>query len=927
MGSIEEYIKKCTDLGFEKPKIVQALKDYGLPETQIEESFKKIEEQKHESKRKLKIGVISSILMLFVFIGLLYPSFIGYVVNENISVHSENIIFNISENKSISWSKQNEGVLNSLLASGEIFGNGSVKIYLVSNGTRYKLVDSNMIEKKKGGGLLTGLVIDETLTATTDQIQDTQNTVDESQTQVENLPTETTNTQTESQTIVEETPLDNLPTQVNDTQVEQQVELTTELINTTDQIVITENISNQNDVLTENISLSDKTEEIVDTNNTLNEIETNIQTDNNVEINNIIENIPITNISEENLLNISTELNDSIIENNLTIETQINNSIIENITTIKDSYTFEDICVETCFLPKINSNDYKLEIEIDNGTTLIITKLRYETSLVNIVNETLNITTNLTSNQTINETLNITSNITINQSLNETNAINTTDFVLNNATINGTVEINKPVRWKKFIDLNLTKEIILPKEAFNISSKDDRVKIIFKNQSLSVNEFNLEKEKDILINDILRLEKSQKVTSSKLFRKTINNNNEINSINRKLKQIEKQTKNISIDSNITLTFIDNNTSNISNAELEFYTEGPKVDENITSNNQKLITISSDLHYENIKAYTDIPESRQEMVSLVWLTDIGRLQVTNINYVDTNNNGLIDRIEWIVPHLSNQTYEVTINVLNLHSYPMVGGEWKVEFITTGKDNLIITAENGTVYGRDIAPVKLMCGDVTLNPVITSTSIIYNDYECNSTGYFIAKELRQGPHTQKFMFGNATAYAYNFAGNLPKTINLHGKLTNSTGGVINTTVNMTFSLYTTSSGGSADWTETQNSVNISEGIYSVILGSVTPITVNFSVPYWLGIKVNTDAEMTPRINMTNTPYTYNAYYAQEALDLVCTDCIGNSEINTTGVFNIDGNLNATNNITLGNSILGSDNQPRITITDTGVIINLE
>ena len=62
-------------------------------------------------------------------------------------------------------------------------------------------------------------------------------------------------------------------------------------------------------------------------------------------------------------------------------------------------------------------------------------------------------------------------------------------------------------------------------------------------------------------------------------------------------------------------------------------------------------------------------------------------------------------------------------------------------------------------------------------------------------------------------------------------------------------MTFSLYTVASGGTALWTEPQN-VIVSGGIYSVILGSVSTLTpLAFDVPYWLGVRVGSDAEMTP------------------------------------------------------------------------------
>ncbi len=71
-------------------------------------------------------------------------------------------------------------------------------------------------------------------------------------------------------------------------------------------------------------------------------------------------------------------------------------------------------------------------------------------------------------------------------------------------------------------------------------------------------------------------------------------------------------------------------------------------------------------------------------------------------------------------------------------------------------------------------------------------------------------------------------------------------------------MTFRLYTTDAGGSALWTETQSSVDINGGVYSVTLGTVTPLTVAFDVTYYLGVTVASGTELTPRARLTSSPY---------------------------------------------------------------------
>jgi hypothetical protein len=120
-------------------------------------------------------------------------------------------------------------------------------------------------------------------------------------------------------------------------------------------------------------------------------------------------------------------------------------------------------------------------------------------------------------------------------------------------------------------------------------------------------------------------------------------------------------------------------------------------------------------------------------------------------------------------------------------------------------------------------------------------------------------------------------------IPYTINYQGYLTDAMGSPVNGTVSMTFSLYTVASGGTVLWTEPQN-VIVSGGIYSVILGSVSTLTpLAFDVPYWLGVKVGSDAEMTPRVQLTSVGYSFTS---DMAMDLVCPGCVNFSDIGQNG-----------------------------------------
>jgi hypothetical protein len=89
----------------------------------------------------------------------------------------------------------------------------------------------------------------------------------------------------------------------------------------------------------------------------------------------------------------------------------------------------------------------------------------------------------------------------------------------------------------------------------------------------------------------------------------------------------------------------------------------------------------------------------------------------------------------------------------------------------------------------------------------------------------------------------------------SINYQGRLTDSGGNPLSGTYTMSFKLYETSTGGTALRTDTQ-SVTVTDGLFS------TPINLGTSSfdgrALWLGIKVGSDPEMTPRQELRPVPY---------------------------------------------------------------------
>lgn len=112
------------------------------------------------------------------------------------------------------------------------------------------------------------------------------------------------------------------------------------------------------------------------------------------------------------------------------------------------------------------------------------------------------------------------------------------------------------------------------------------------------------------------------------------------------------------------------------------------------------------------------------------------------------------------------------------------------------------------------------------------------------------------------------ALNSAANSTGTIAYQGRLADSSGNPLTNTLNMSFRLYSSSTGGSPLWSEQwtgSNGVQVSDGLFNVMLGSLTPIPQNViagNSTLFLGITVGTDDEMAPRVQLGSVPFAVQA-----------------------------------------------------------------
>jgi hypothetical protein len=99
-------------------------------------------------------------------------------------------------------------------------------------------------------------------------------------------------------------------------------------------------------------------------------------------------------------------------------------------------------------------------------------------------------------------------------------------------------------------------------------------------------------------------------------------------------------------------------------------------------------------------------------------------------------------------------------------------------------------------------------------------------------------------------------------VPQTMSYQGVLTDNLGAVVpDGFYDLTFRVYNVPVAGSALWTEAHTGVNhvqVSKGGFSVILGSLSALTLPFDGPYYLGVQIAVDPELSPRIPLASSPY---------------------------------------------------------------------
>ena len=368
---------------------------------------------------------------------------------------------------------------------------------------------------------------------------------------------------------------------------------------------------------------------------------------------------------------------------------------------------FTDVCEETCELA-LNKTSYNLRIEVSNAT-IKIKEIKYEIK-AEIKKEETNITE-------LNETTDLAeANIT---------SVNTTSE---------RIVIGKPVKWTKIIKLEKPEKIKiqLPKEAENISV--NKIRDLYSEETEEEAPSSSERsEEPAAVSPSQNVSPSQEEPLSSSEQSEEPNSSETEepasfTITSGItgQAIEEQENKGFLTrlfssltgravtteetaENIELTIEDN----ASEYEITYETPAPKSFEKVISEKNKEIVISGpdELNYTDVLAYTYLEnEAKASLVNIYHINNGTRTLVDTERY-DKNRNGLIDYIEWNVPHLSNQTYELVIEIIKAEhldeNYTFIEDVYESVRALDGDYTLIpnehilrVTFEQPLTKGRDI-----------------------------------------------------------------------------------------------------------------------------------------------------------------------------------------------------------------------------------
>ncbi|HTZ41824.1 MAG TPA: hypothetical protein VMC07_01290, partial [Candidatus Omnitrophota bacterium] len=409
----------------------------------------------------------------------------------------------------------------------------------------------------------------------------------------------------------------------------------------------------------------------------------------------ILENSNYIERIEKTIGNSFNSITGLSVEENLTNETNSGNTSNESAITNDNSSYSNDALIN-----KTSSSDNE-SANATNESGIII--FGNESNVTVVVNET---------NET--QILNQTNETSL---LNETNITIAENTTLENATISTEqvtqqIRLGEPVKWKKVISANDTGNITvaLPDNSGNITV----TKVLDNNQQ-----------------DITQ---SASITGGAIG---TNGKSFILDFFSKIigaltgKVIDESDNATSSEKNVSINVDDAN----ADYEIAYETPAPYSIETDKSNWKEVEIVGPDsVHYENVLAFTNLSESlgitNPQEIKIYWVENNTYIEPASVQ--DLDGNGIYDYVEWNVPHLSNETFDIIVVTKAEHL------DSNRNFISDIYDS--IKSQDGiwseTIPDGDYVRIKFekpltSDKDITFYPKIISGNPVIEVYEVNQT----------------------------------------------------------------------------------------------------------------------------------------------------------------------------------------------------
>lgn len=289
-------------------------------------------------------------------------------------------------------------------------------------------------------------------------------------------------------------------------------------------------------------------------------------------------------------------------------------------------------------------------------------------------------------NESINESIGEIINATFNETFTNETLANQT-IIDSNITVNITqygAVLGQPVKWKKRIDLQegpATVSVEIPAGAENVSIRklDEKKDRENRNGGLEEAEDN-EEEINSGEQNILGNESEEEKGNFPDNESEIEEGSESFSINVGITgevtadlELEKQSKIMKfieriftftgfiISEDVNEVIVDLNETEDA-VEIEYYTEAPvAVEEELDRGKRIRVTGPDDVHYQNVLISSELNESlgirNPSKIRIYWQENDTYLDASLVS--DLDDNGVYDYLEFVAPHLSNQTFDIIV----------------------------------------------------------------------------------------------------------------------------------------------------------------------------------------------------------------------------------------------------------------------------